>query len=192
MARGAETTCVPGAESRGATGGPAEPCQLGDRPAGFAGERARQALQPCGRTRRCPKPRDARGTAGALQLFGGSTGFANLAQPEIACGALQRIEQPAPLRELAGNVDLRLLFGETVGLRAGAERLEEAGLVLDFGADPLHQERRIELGGHQRGLYWTSWVAVWSAWISICASRSPRRSCQMRTMCRPDGTPPIL
>src|SRR5437763_526806 len=129
---------VPGAESamaplysehrisaRGATGGPAEPCQLGDRPAGFAGERARQALQPCGRTRRCPKPRDARGTAGALQLFGGSTGFANLAQPESACGALQRIEQPAPLREPAGNVDLRLLLGGPVGLPARAERLEE-------------------------------------------------------------------
>src|SRR5256886_3979389 len=149
MARAAGTTCVPGAESamaplysehrisaRGATGGPAEPCQLGDRPAGFIGERARQTLQPSGRTRRRPKPRDARGPAGALQLFGGSTGFAHLAQPEIAGGALQRVEQPAPLGELTGDVELRLIFGEAVLLRAGPESVDEAGPVLDFRADP--------------------------------------------------------
>src|SRR5205807_2495507 len=54
-------------------------------------------------------------------------------------------------------------------------------------AHPRHQERRIELRGHQRGLYWTSYVVLSSARISTSASRSPRRSCQILIRCLPGG-----
>src|SRR5438067_309138 len=121
-----------------------------------------------------------------------SPGLAHLAQPQFARGALQRVEQSATLGELAGDVDLGLFLAETVVLRARAQRVEEARLVLDLGADPGHQKSRVELGRHQRGLYCRSWVAVWSGRISICASRSPRRSCQILTLCFPAGTPEIL
>src|SRR5438045_2313446 len=140
------------ASARGTTGGAAKPGQLRHGLSGLAGKRARQPLQPFRSSGRRPEPCDARASPRAFQLLGRASRFTHLAEPEIAGGALQRIEQPPPLRELAGDVELRLLLAEAVVLGAGAEGIEEARFVLDLGAHPCHEESRVELRGHQRGL----------------------------------------
>src|SRR5690349_3478498 len=120
----------------------AQPGQLRDRLARLVREGARELLQPDRRAGGRAQPGDAGGSAGSLQPLGRSPRLPHLAEPEVPGGSLQRVEEPAALRQLTRYVHLRFLLGEPVVLGAGAERVEERRLASELRPHPGNEERR--------------------------------------------------